>query len=127
MKFRLPSLCKKSLVIFVMLGGFAASACSFALESNGSGNTNLSVWNQEVHNQGQSDYEPSLESVVRPLRWVKNDNRKFRSKSEVMSEVKDRYKAKVLRISLNERRGVYNIRILLPSGKVRSVQLSAYR
>ena len=127
MKFRLHILCKKLLVISMMVGGFAASAFALALESNGSRNADLSAWSEQIPAQGQSGFEPGLESVIRPLRWVKDDNRNFRSKTEVMKEVKDRYKAKVLRISLNEKRGVYNVRILLPSGKVRSLQLSARR
>ena len=127
MKFRLHILCRNLLVISMLIVGFTASALALALEFNGSGNTDFGAWSEEIHTQRQSDFEPKLESVIRPLRWVKNDNQNFRSKGEVMSEVKDRYKAKVLRISLNEKRGVYNVRILLPSGKVKNVQLSARR
>jgi|TARA_B110000285_G_C14850665_1_gene479770 hypothetical protein len=111
----------------MVLVSFTASAVTLALESNGGGNTNLRPWSQQIHTQGQSNFEPSLESVVRPFRWVKNDDRNFRSKGEVMNEVKNRYQAKVLRISLNEKRGIYNVRILLPSGKVKNVQFSARR
>ena len=50
---------------------------------------------------------------------------KVRSRSDVMSEVKSKYNAKVLKISLNEKAGVYNVRMLMPNGKVRSIQVSA--
>ncbi len=50
---------------------------------------------------------------------------KVRSRSEVMNEVKQRYNAKVLKISLNEKAGVYYVRMLMPSGKVRSIQVNA--
>ena len=50
---------------------------------------------------------------------------KFRSRSEVMNEVKQNYNAKVLKISLNEQAGVYNVRILMPNGKVRSIKVNA--
>ena len=48
-----------------------------------------------------------------------------RSRSDVMREVKERYNAKVLKISLNEKSGVYNVRVLMPNGKVRSLQVIA--
>jgi len=50
---------------------------------------------------------------------------KHRSRASVMDEVKRRYNAKVLKISLNEKAGVYNVRVLMPNGKVRSLQISA--
>jgi len=48
-----------------------------------------------------------------------------RSRSDVMQEVKQRYNAKVLKISLNEEAGVYYVRMLMPSGKVRSIKVNA--
>lgn len=51
----------------------------------------------------------------------------LRSRSDVMNEVKKRYDAKVLKISLNSHTGIYHVRILLPNGKVRSVQISRKR
>ena len=58
------------------------------------------------------------------LRAEKND---FRPKSEVVREVKRRYDARVLKISLNEKRGVYRVRILMPNGKVRNLTVNARR
>jgi len=111
----------------MVLVSLTASGLALALESNGAKKNDFKAWSDTKYTQRQPAFEPSLESVIRPLRWVKNDERKFRSKAEVMSEVKNRYKAKVLRISLNEKSGVYNVRVLLPSGKVKNVQLSARR
>ncbi|MFT4630507.1 MAG: putative membrane protein YkoI [Arenicella sp.] len=127
MKLRLHILLRSILAISMVSVSFTASGLALALESNEAGNNDFEAWSDTKYTQRQSAFEPNLESVIRPLRWVKNDNRKFRSKAEVMSEVKNRYKAKVLRISLNEKSGVYNVRILLPSGKVKNVQLSARR
>jgi hypothetical protein len=56
--------------------------------------------------------------------FAKND---LRSRSDVMNEVKKRYDAKVLKISLNSHTGIYNVRILLPNGKVRNIQISRKR
>lgn len=127
MKLRSHILYRNLLAISMLLLSFTASAVALALESNRAGNTNLRAWSGQIHTRRQSNFEPSRESVIRPFRWVKNDDRNFRSKGEVMNEVKHRYKAKVLRISLNEKRGVYNVRILLPSGRVKNVQFSARR
>jgi len=66
-------------------------------------------------------------SVLRPLRHSQNSNTAYRSKSSVVREVKARYKAKVVKISLNEQRGVYYVRVLMPSGKIKTVQVNARR
>jgi len=58
------------------------------------------------------------------LRYAQSSN--FRSKGEVMSEVKRKNKgAKILRIKLDAASGKYKVRILMPSGKVRSIQVNA--
>lgn len=55
-------------------------------------------------------------------------NSKQRSKSEVMNEVKKRYKnAKILRVKRNSSGTSYSVRILLPNGKVRNVSVSAQK
>lgn len=68
-----------------------------------------------------------LDAVLTPLLRSQNQQGQFRSRSEVMREVKQRYDAKVLKISLNKAREVYNVRVLMPSGKVRNIQVSARR
>ena len=57
------------------------------------------------------------------------DNRQghIRSRSEVVNQVKQRYNAKVIKISLNKAQAVYRVRILLPNGKIRNINVSAHR
>ena len=50
-----------------------------------------------------------------------------RSRSEVVAEVKKRYNAKVLKISLNNKKTHYAVRVLMPNGKVRNLKISAQR
>ena len=74
----------------------------------------------------QQTYE--LRSVIRPIQSAQaNQRNNFRTRSEVVREVKRRFNARVLKISLNRKRAVYNVRILLPNGKVRNLQVSARR
>lgn len=49
------------------------------------------------------------------------------SKSEVVRQVKREYDAQVLKVTLNEQRGVYDVRVLMPNGKVRNLTVSAKR
>lgn len=49
----------------------------------------------------------------------------LRSKSDVVREVKQRYNAQVLKIKLNQNGSAYRVRILLPSGRVKEVSVSA--
>ena len=49
----------------------------------------------------------------------------FKSRREVIDEVERDYNAKVLKISLNERAGVYEVRILQENGRVRDITVSA--
>jgi len=69
-----------------------------------------------------SKYSKSKKSVYKANRYAQNS---FRSRSDVMHEVKQRYNAKVLKISLNEKAGVYYVRVLMPNGKVRSLKVNA--
>ena len=78
---------------------------------------------QSLRHQSSS----GLERVLAPLMHSQNRQSEFRNRSEVMQEVKRRYDAKVLKISLNKQREVYNVRVLMPSGKVRNIQISARR
>jgi len=50
-----------------------------------------------------------------------------KSRSEVIREVKRRYNAEVLRISYDEARKVYRVRVLMRNGKVRNITVSARR
>ena len=69
----------------------------------------------------------STPNLVERLNWVKNDEQAFRSKSEVVQAMKRRHNAKVLKITLNEQRAVYRVRLLMPSGKIKDIQVSARR
>ncbi len=51
----------------------------------------------------------------------------LKSRSDVIAEVKRRYNAEVLKISLDERQQVYRVRVLMKNGKVRNLQVSARR
>ena len=61
------------------------------------------------------------------LDYVQNSTDNLRSRSDVMQEVKRRYNAEVLKISLDERQQVYRVRVLMPNGKVRNLTISARR
>jgi len=78
---------------------------------------------RSISQYGHSIARPEA-SLWLPQQLVQNDKR---SRSDVMNEVKKRYDAKVLKISLNAKTQTYNVRILLPSGKVRNIQMSANR
>lgn len=66
----------------------------------------------------------SKDTIVLFQQSAKN-HRKYRSKSAVIADVKRRYNARVLKIALNKKLGVYRVRILMPNGKVRVVSVSA--
>lgn len=66
----------------------------------------------------------AYESVVSDF-WAQNQP--LRSKAEVVSEVKQRYQARVLKIRLNQSRTAYKVRVLLPNGKVKEVRVRATR
>ena len=50
-----------------------------------------------------------------------------RSESDIIREVKQRYKAEVLRINYNAKAKAYKVRVLMPNGKVRNLTISARR
>ena len=77
-----------------------------------------------VHSDVRTNFAENTNTNIKPL-LVAQSNQGFRSKSQVMSEVKGRYGGQVLKISLNEKSASYSVRILLPSGKVKNVQVSA--
>ena len=89
-------------------------------------------YKQQGYNKTQTkqSYSDNKSSINKNTSYKKHTNttnqyaqNKQRSRSDVMSEVKRRYNAKVLKISYNEKAGVYNVRMLMPSGKVRSIQV----
>jgi uncharacterized membrane protein YkoI len=61
------------------------------------------------------------------IQHTQNERDNLRSRSDVIQEVKRRYDAEVLKISLDERTQVYRVRVLMPNGKVRDLKISARR
>lgn len=133
----------KQSLFAVMAFASVSMGAVHAFDSDNHGNQNVADWaddstsiyeyqNQDDWQNAPGDYsQPGVRQQIRnvetPLRWVQNNRGNFRSKGEVVKEVKRRYNAKVLKISLNEQRAVYNVRMLMPSGKVRNIQVSARR
>ncbi len=58
--------------------------------------------------------------------FSRTQSKPLKSRRQVIAEVERQYRAKVLKVTLNESRGVYNVRILQSDGRVRTVQVSAY-
>jgi len=58
-------------------------------------------------------------------RYSQNDRGQLRSRSEIVSEVKRRYNGKVLKITLNQQKTMYIVRVYMPNGKVRTIQINA--
>lgn len=87
----------------------------------------------------QSDYsQPMMQGIRyaqsgrqnRQGRYQHNAEQKraLRSRREVIQEVKQRHRgAEILKIALNRSGTSYNVRVLMPNGAVRSLQVSALR
>ena len=101
---------KPTLQILTMLALLVSSIAATHANERGHSYKSHSKWNQTSYKNNSS-------------RYAQNNN--VRSRSDVMNEVKQRYNAKVLKISLNEQACVYSVRLLMPNGKVRSVQVNA--
>lgn len=74
-----------------------------------------------------NDVDQQSRAVITALRWAQREQNNFRSKADVIKEVKSRYQAKVLKVTLNERRATYTVRVLLPNGKIKTLRISALR
>ena len=57
--------------------------------------------------------------------YSQKDN--FRSRDDVIREVKRRHNCEILKVSLDERKQQYKVRVLMPNGKVRNLKISARR
>jgi uncharacterized membrane protein YkoI len=51
----------------------------------------------------------------------------YRSKGEVVREIKQRYNAQVVKITFQRSTGTYRVRALMPNGKVRNIKVDARR
>jgi len=137
----LNTVIQKMLIILAMLGCFLYSATVFSFDAKSAVDTQsrqASGWNRwEQLEHNNSAFKPRLNYGAQPrsteqdsferILVAQNSDKQFRSKGDVMQEVKRRYDGKVLKISLNKQRAIYNVRILLPSGKVRNITVSARR
>jgi len=72
---------------------------------------------------------PAAQSSIQldVLQLSQNRQATLRSRSDVIQEVKRRYNAEILKVSLDERKQMYRVRVLMPNGKVRNLQISARR
>ena len=104
----------KMTLLFVVLFIMTNTSVAYAYSYDGSHSYKYS---------SQHAYSDNKQSAYKSKKYYAQ--KKYRSRSSVMEEVKRRYNAKVLKISLNEKAGVYNVRVLMPSGKVRSLQVNA--
>ena len=57
--------------------------------------------------------------------YSQKDN--LRSRDDVIREVKRRHNCEILKVSLDERKQQYKVRVLMPNGKVRNLKISARR
>lgn len=74
----------------------------------------------------QSRSELSFDdSVLQVIAYQTSQSRGLKSRSEVVSEVKQRYGGEVLKVVLDEKKAVYRVRILMPDGRVRVVSVNA--
>lgn len=122
---------KNGIRISLILSVLCLSGTAFAINSNA---LHSSTANSSLETVGSKDHfyrsrDDSYDSVLQPLRHAQSNrsSKNLRSKSEVMQEVKQRYNGKVVKISLNERTYMYNVRVLLPSGKVKNLSISAQK
>jgi len=120
------------------------SSASFAVQSNLQHNkadikqndllkyvsVNSSIFNESLHSALISErkgvnfsLQPLIDSNLKSLNYAQSSG--LRSKSSVISEVKKRYNGEVVKVSFNERKSSYSVRVLLPNGKVKNVEVSA--
>jgi len=66
-------------------------------------------------------------TALKSMRWARNSQGTLLSKSDVIRAVKKRYNARVLKINLKKSHSIYSVRILMPSGKIKNIQINARR
>lgn len=118
---------KALFVISLMLIATLPFGSATALSSNDQASANTLHSSYSLYKSLVNSRPDDYKSVITPLRHAQNNASQYRSKSEVVSQVKQSYNAKVLKISLNKKRAVYKVRVLMPNGKVKNVQINARR
>ena len=104
--------------VLFLLAAMSSASLAFGEAPDWNGQHNYPMSSLSSHNNPYS--------VQRD--YAQNDSRKeVRSRSDVVREVKRRYDAQVLKITLNQQRSAYRVRILMPNGRVREVTVSARR
>ena len=112
------------LVSFIFITGVGVANANVVLLANGDNSSIKLMHDRAVPTKHESAIGLQ-QNQLRPVQLAQSGNR---SKSDAMSEVKRRYKgAKILRIKLDSSSNKYRVRILLPSGKVRNVTVSAQK
>lgn len=121
MKITSIKLCKRLLITFSVISSVLFASLASAVSPD----------RQQGSHSVRSDFrkvpEIDFRTVIKPERWARDEQQNRRSKADVVQHVKQRYNATVLKISLNEQREIYNVRVLMPSGKIRNIQVSARR
>jgi hypothetical protein len=107
------------LLLASLLQSVVVSA-AFAFDLDIEGNTQQSVRSIE-------NVSLAARVQLKPFQYSQNRRSNLRSRSDVIHEVKTRYNAEVLKITLDERQQLYRVRVLMPNGKVRNLQVSARR
>ena len=129
------------LAAFTLLLGLVVSAEAIEYQAKQSENWSFGQQlNDEILSEPLRNIEPpfyqkegidEFESVLIPIRHAQSSQSsqasRYRSKSEVVRAVKARTKGEVLKITLNSKTELYRVRVLLPSGKVRLIRVSALR
>lgn len=73
-----------------------------------------------------SQYRDAQDNQMHFL-YAQDQRKRLRSRDAVVREVKETFNAKVLKVSLDKRNLVYNVRVLMPNGRVRRLQIDAQR
>ena len=119
---------RKTFGVAMILSVLCLSGSAFAFNSdNAQSRRVLLGMTDSIGQNYQNSDDSTLRSVVQPLRHsqAQSNSSSFRSKSDVMREVKSRYNGQVVKISLNERSATYHVRVLLPNGKVKNLSINA--
>ena len=83
--------------------------------------------NSFSHSSRQYNRKMNTNTASNSMRWARNSQGLLLSKSDVIRAVKKRYNARVLKINLKKSHSIYSVRILMPSGKIKNIQINARR
>jgi hypothetical protein len=109
-------------LIFVFGSGVAQAQTSDYLRSS------IELHQGSMTNANERRSFSSLgQSIARPFAYLhKVQASERKSRRQVIEEVERAYQAKVLKVSFDREAGVYDVRILLDDGRVRTIRVSAY-